>query len=43
MNLNRQDIVLEEVAKASMLMETRYQPEFNLTMRIMMLMRMRVG
>ena len=29
-NLNSQDIVLEEVAKASVLVEARHQPELNL-------------
>ena len=35
MYLNRQDIVLEEVAKASMLVEAGHQPEFNLRMMTM--------
>ena len=30
-NLDGQDVVLEEVAKASVLMETCHQPELNLT------------
>ena len=31
-NLKSQDVVLEEVAKAAVLMETRHQPELNLIM-----------
>ena len=34
-NLNRQDVVLEEVAKAPVLMEARHQPELNLKQMMM--------
>ena len=39
-NLNRQDVVLEEVAKASVFMETCNKPELNLNLMMLMILMM---